>query len=63
MTQVEYECEFQALICEREGMIAENKAREHRNEAMAYCEDSFLILASKFLRIEMDRRTTIERMP
>jgi len=62
MTQVEYECEFQALICKREGMIAENKIREHRGEAMAFNHDDFLNLAVDFVRIGLDRRTAIERL-
>jgi hypothetical protein len=38
----------QALISEREGMIAENKQREHLDQSMAFTEDSFLQNASLF---------------
>jgi hypothetical protein len=46
--------ELQALIAEREGMIAENKQREYLGQAMAYVEDSFLILADKIRNIQQD---------
>jgi hypothetical protein len=39
--------EMQALICEREGMVAENAHRQHAGYSPAYCEYSFLILAEK----------------
>lgn len=35
--------QMEALISEREGMIAENKQREYLGQAMAYVEDSFLM--------------------
>lgn len=40
--------ELQKLITEREGMIAENKQREHLGQSMAYWEDSFMQQADKF---------------
>lgn len=39
--------ELQALITEREAMVAENKRREDTNRALAYGEDSFLELAAR----------------
>ena len=36
------------LSCELEGMKAENKQREFAGRAMAYVEDSFVILGRKF---------------
>jgi len=41
------EIELQALITEREGMVAENMQRLHIGQSMAYNEDSFLVLAEK----------------
>lgn len=41
------EIELQALITEREGMIAENTFRQSIDRGMAYTEDSFQILAEK----------------
>ncbi len=42
------QCLFQALICEREGMVAENKQREILGQSMAYTDVDFQILAEKF---------------
>jgi len=39
--------ELQALLTEREGMVAENMQRLHIGQSMAYNEDSFQILAEK----------------
>lgn len=39
--------ELEALICEREAMVAENKQREFLGQAMAYQEDSFYVLAEQ----------------
>jgi hypothetical protein len=44
--------ELEALITEREGMIAKNTQREHLGYSMAYWEDSFAILASKIRELE-----------
>jgi hypothetical protein len=38
-------CRLEELITQREGMVAENKQREHLGQSLAYTEDSFLILA------------------
>jgi len=38
---------IEALITDREGMIAENKQREAENKSMAYTEDSFHSLANE----------------
>jgi len=35
------QCEMQALVSEREGMIAANKVRERGGDALAYGEDAF----------------------
>ena len=45
---LEYRLQMESLICEREGMIALNKEREHRNEALAYPEREFINLGYKF---------------
>ena len=45
---LEYRLQMESLICEREGMIALNKEREHRGEVLAYTESQFLYLADKF---------------
>ena len=39
--------ELQALITEREGMIAENMKREWRRESMAYGEEAFQAIADE----------------
>jgi hypothetical protein len=43
--------QMEALISEREGMIAENKQREHLGQSMAYQEDSFAINRNEFDRL------------
>lgn len=43
--------QMEALISEREGMIAENRQREHRGESMAYMEDNFQINAGAFEKL------------
>lgn len=45
------EIELQALITEREGMIAENQQREHLGNSMAYDDDSFLTIANKMRKL------------
>jgi hypothetical protein len=40
--------QMEALICEREGMIALNKEREHSGYQVAYNEAAFLKLADLF---------------
>lgn len=49
------EIELQALITEREGMIAENKFREINGNSLAYCEDSFIILANKIRELKENK--------
>jgi len=46
------EIELQALICEREGMIALNMDRERRGNAMAYTDDAFFQLADKMRQLK-----------
>ena len=55
-------CVLEALIAEREGMIAENKQREYLQQAMAYSDNSFFILADNIRTIckEAPGRMTIE---
>jgi len=48
MTKEKYECEFQALICEREGYVAENQDRIGNGYTVAYGEEQFLELADRF---------------
>jgi hypothetical protein len=43
--------ELQALITEREGMVAENTYRSHVRGDIAYAEDSFLVLADKIRKL------------
>ncbi len=43
--------QMEALISEREGMIAENKQREHLGESMAYWGDSFEINKAAFVHL------------
>ena len=38
----------QVLISEREGMIAENKQREHLEQSMAFTENEFRLNANAF---------------
>jgi hypothetical protein len=48
MSKEEFDCEFQALISEREAMLAENRQREHLEEAMAYGDSAFCANAKVF---------------
>jgi hypothetical protein len=41
----------QALISEREGMVAENLHRQHCGNSIAYGEDSFLLNANRFTEL------------
>lgn len=43
--------QMEALISEREGMIAENQQRVHLEQSMAFTEDSFQINASGFTQL------------
>jgi len=47
-------CEFEALICEREGMRALNREREDANMSLAYDESAFLALAERFRALPKD---------
>lgn len=40
-------CELEALISEREAMIAENTQRSHLGYSMAYGDDAFTVLQAK----------------
>ena len=50
MTQqiLDIQLQMEELICQREGMIAENKQREYLGQSMAYQDDVFQILGSRF---------------
>jgi len=39
--------QMEALITEREGMIAENKQREHLEQSMAHTEEAFSAIAGQ----------------
>ena len=41
------EIELQALVTEREGMIAENMQRAYLQQAIAYTADDFYLLAGQ----------------
>ncbi len=49
--------QMEALISEREGMIAENQQRVHLEQSMAFTEDSFQINASGFTRLLEELRS------
>lgn len=49
------EIELQALITEREGMIAENMNRQYMNQGMAYTDISFNQLAEKIRKLKTKR--------
>lgn len=46
-----YRARIESLVTEREGMIAENKQREHRGESMAYPEQEFMRIAHELRQI------------
>jgi len=48
--------QMEKLICEREGMIAENMQRYHLEQAMAHQEDDFQILAGRFTQLRESLR-------
>jgi len=48
MTKETYDCEFQALICEKEGYEAENQYRFSNASTIVYGAEHFLDLADKF---------------
>ena len=41
-----YRIDLEALVSEREGMIAENKQREVLDQSMAYTADDFMVNAN-----------------
>jgi len=52
MSLTNIEIELQALITEREGMIAANQEREHRQEYPAYNEADFNHMAQRILDLK-----------
>lgn len=58
---LEFRLEMESLICEREGMIAFNKERERKDLALAYSEDSFLILGERFKEIHKKMLHILEK--
>ena len=46
--------EMQALMTERDGMIAENEVRSDLGRSLAYVEDSFLIIAEKMRALKKE---------
>jgi len=44
-------CELEALVCEREAMIALNKHREMQGHSLAYDDGDFFNLAHKFRQL------------
>lgn len=49
---MEKRIELEALITEREGMIAENKVRESLGHSLAYPYDCFYVLASQMRELK-----------
>lgn len=47
MRDLEIKLELEALICEREAMLAENSQRHNDGQAMAYHEHDFFCLAKE----------------
>jgi hypothetical protein len=45
--------ELQALMAERDGMVAENMFRERCGNSIAYAEDAFLIIANKMRALKI----------
>jgi len=41
--------QMEVLITEREGMIAENKQREHHGQGITHTEDEFSAIAGQFI--------------
>ena len=48
---LELQCQLEALITERDGMIAENKQREHLSQSMAFSYDAFNLISIKIADI------------
>ena len=53
---LEFRLRMEALITLREGMIAENKQREHLQQRIAYGEKAFEEIDNSMLRILSDLR-------
>lgn len=51
MSDLNRRIQLEALITEREAMIAENEFRKEVNQSQAYSEDCFLILAEKIKKL------------
>jgi hypothetical protein len=49
------EFRLQEMITRREGMIAENKQREHLGQSMAYTDDNFQLLADEIRTFMVSR--------
>jgi hypothetical protein len=49
--QLDIRLQMEELICEREGMIAQNMQRVHLEQPMAYTEDSFQLLGARFTQL------------
>ena len=45
MDNLDIRLQMEEIICEREGMIAENKWREMQSESLAYGENNFVSLS------------------
>lgn len=50
---LDIQLQMEEIICEREGMIAENKQREHRQESMVYGENTFQNLANRLEQLRV----------
>jgi uncharacterized Zn finger protein (UPF0148 family) len=51
--------ELEALICEREGYIAENRYREATGDSPAYGAEHFLELAERIRALQQERKCTV----
>jgi hypothetical protein len=51
-----FRCKFEALITTREGMVAENKQREHAGQFMAYVAEDFNQIQHQFCLLEEELR-------
>jgi hypothetical protein len=57
----EKELELQALLCERESYISENKQREQCGQSMAYVSESFFELARRIRALAEDTPANIRQ--
>ena len=61
MKELGFRMKLEILITEREGMIAENKARELRGEALAFHGDDFFTLQLDISKLlEEFKRSKVE---